>query len=77
MYLHTKSTYFRIAVSSRIRFHLPVAAFNRVLLTEPHNIGLFPIAKFLFVFVNEDAQEQPSESVPKSPSPRHDVNNVR
>ena len=28
MYLHTKSTYFRIAVSSRIRFYLPVAAYQ-------------------------------------------------
>ena len=28
MYLHTKSTYFHFAVSSRIRFHLPVAAYQ-------------------------------------------------
>ena len=28
MYLHTKSTYFHIAVSSRISFHLPVAAYQ-------------------------------------------------
>ena len=48
--LHTKSTYFHFAASSRIRFRFLIAGYHSVLLSEPHNIRLFPIAKFLFVF---------------------------
>ena len=33
MYLHTKSTYFHIAVSSRIRFHFLIAGYHSVLGT--------------------------------------------
>ena len=31
---------------------------SRVPLSKPHNIGLFPIAKFLFVFENELGQSR-------------------
>ena len=46
MYLHTKSTYFHIAISSRIRFRFLIAGYHSVLLSEPHNIRLFPIPHF-------------------------------
>jgi len=62
MYLHTKSSYFHIADSSRIRFHFLIAGYHSVLLSEPHNIRLFPIAKFLFVF---ESQASPSGGILK------------
>ena len=62
MYLHTKSTYFHIAVSSRIRFHFLIAGYHSVLLSEPHNIRLFPIAKFLFVFESQASRAGDGEA---------------
>jgi hypothetical protein len=67
MYLHTKSSYFHIADSSRIRFHFLIAGYHSVLLSEPHNIRLFPIAKFLFVF---ESQASRAGAVPPTGRPR-------
>jgi hypothetical protein len=61
----TKSSYFHIADASRVRFHSPVTAYHRVLLLEPQHFVHCRFAKFLFVFVNQVSQDQPSESTPK------------
>ena len=69
MYLHTKSSYFHIANASRIRYHLPVAAYQPCSTLGASQHWSIPHCKILFVFVNEVLQDQPSESTPKSPSP--------